>query len=130
MKCLSLFVLRALLALALIPAVSLRAGSPSTSLRILNTGADSEGLQTFRLQWDAISNATYRVQSADSLAPGPSWHTLDAVQFRDTVGSYQLQVVATDSTGQPASSKFYRLLLPQPEIFSVEPAVLAPGVAV
>jgi hypothetical protein len=99
-------------------------------LSIANTGANSEGLQTFQLQWEAVSNATYLVQSTDSLAPGSSWHTLDAVQFRDTAGSYQIQVVATDSTGLPSPSMFYRLTLPQEEIFSVEPAVLAPGVAV
>src|SRR5712671_3630300 len=118
------------LALARVPAVCRSADAPPTSLRIVNTGADSEGLQTFRLEWEAISNATYLVQSTDSLAPASPWLTLDAVQFRDTVGSYQIQVVATDSTGLPSPSMFYRLTLPQTEIFSVEPAVLAPGVAV
>jgi len=118
------------LALALVPAVCRSADAPPTSLRIVNTGADSEGLQTFRLEWEAISNATYLVQSTDSLAPASPWLTLDAVQFRDTVGSYQIQVVATDSTGLSSPSMFYRLTLPQTEIFSVEPAVLAPGVTV
>src|SRR5882762_5635433 len=118
------------LALALVPAVCRSADAPPTSLRIVNTGADSEGLQTFRLEWEAISNATYLVQSTDSLAPASPWLTVDAVQFRDTVGSYQIQVVATDSTGLSSPSMFYRLMLPQAEIFSVEPAVLAPGVAV
>src|SRR6266850_4960175 len=85
------------LALALLPLVSLRADAPPTSLHIVNAGADSEGWQTFRLGWDAISNATYLVQSAGSLAPGSPWQTLDAVQFRDTAGNYQIRVVATDS---------------------------------
>src|SRR4051812_2424704 len=116
--------------LGLASVFSLRADAPLTSLRIVNAGVDSEGLQTFRLEWDAISNATYLVQSADDIAPGSPWHTIDAVQFRDTVGSYQLRVVATDSTGRSSSPKFFRFLLPQPEIFSVEPAVLAPGVPV
>jgi hypothetical protein len=58
------------LALALVPAIGLRAESPATSLRIANTGANTEGLPTFRLDWDASSNATYLVQSADTLAPG------------------------------------------------------------
>jgi hypothetical protein len=58
------------LALVLLPAVSLRAEAPPTSLRIANTGRDTEALPTFRLDWDASSNATYLVQSADTLAPG------------------------------------------------------------
>src|SRR4051812_16609283 len=76
------------LALALVTAGSLRADPPPTALHITNTGMDSEGSQTFRLEWNALSNATYLVQSADSLAPGSAWHTLDTVQFPDTVGSY------------------------------------------
>ncbi len=119
------------LALALLPAVSLRADAPPTSLRIANIGPDTEGLPTFRLDWDASSNATYLVQSAESLAPGATWNTLDAVQPADKVGSYQLQVVATDSTGLSSPpAKFYRLILPQPQISSVEPAIVAPGVPV
>jgi len=42
-----------ILALALVPAIGLRAESPATSLRIANTGASTEGLPTFRLDWDA-----------------------------------------------------------------------------
>src|SRR4051812_14022496 len=121
-----LFVLVLILALA--PVFSLRADAPLTSLRIVNSGGDSEGLQTFRLEWDAVSNATYLVQSADDIALGSPWHTLDAIQFLDTVGRYQVRVVTTDSTGRSSSPKFFRFLLPQPEISSVEPAVLAPGV--
>ncbi len=106
------------------------APKPAPALRISNTGPNLEGLPPFKLEWDAISNATYLVQSADSLAPGTVWHTLDAVIVPDKAGSYQIQVVATDSTGQMSPTKFFRLILPQPEIFSVEPAVFAPGVAV
>ena len=118
------------LVLALLPVVGLRAGASATALRITNTGKNTEALPTFRLDWDASSNATYLVQSADSLTPGTMWNTLDAVQPADKVGSYQLQVVATDSTGLSSPpAKFYRLVLPQPQIFSVEPAIVPPGVA-
>src|SRR6185436_4844042 len=116
------------LAFVLVPAVSARADAPPTSVHIVNTGADSEGLQTFRLEWVTISNATYLVQSTDSLAPGAPWLTLDAVQFTDASGSYEVQVAA-DSNGLPSPARFYRLVLPRTEILSVEPAVLAPGVA-
>src|SRR5689334_18788644 len=42
------------LALALMTAATLRAAAPPTSLHITNTGTDSEGLQIFRLEWNAI----------------------------------------------------------------------------
>ena len=116
------------LALTLLPAAGLRAGASASALRLTNTGKNTEALPTFRLDWDATSNSTYLVQSATSLARGATWSTLDAVFPTDKAGSYQLQVTATDSTGQarpPAT--FYRLILPQPQIFSVEPAIVAPG---
>ena len=117
-------------AICLFAVLGLRADAPTAMLHIANTGLNLEGSPTFLLTWNAVSNATYLVQSAHSLAPGTPWQTLDAVQFLDTAGSYQLQAVATDSTSLPPPAKFYRLVLPQPEIVSVEPAVLAPGAAV
>ena len=105
--------------------------SAASVLRISSTGTNTEGVPTFRLDWAASSNAVYLVQSADSLAPGSPWTTLDAVQPAGQAGSYQLQVVATDSTGRSSSpAKYYRLVDPQPQIFSVEPAIVAPGVPV
>ena len=53
-----------------------------TTLHIHNNGHDLEGFQTVLIEWEAISNATYLVQSADSLAPGSASQTLDALQFR------------------------------------------------
>ena len=119
------------LALALLPVASLRADAPATALHITNTGKNTEALPTYRLDWVASSNSTYLVQSATSLAPGATWSTLDAVTPVNQVGSYQLSVTASDSTGLSSPpATFYRLILPQPQIFSVEPAVVAPGVAV
>lgn len=108
-------------------------GSPAsaTALRIANTGKNTEAQPTYRLDWDATSNSTYLVQSATSLAPDSTWSTLDTVFVPDKVGTYQLQVVATDSTGlSSAPAMFYRLILPQPVILSVEPAIVPPGVPV
>ena len=102
----------------------LRAEAPPTTLRIAPAGTDIEGLKNFGLQWNAVPNATYLLERADTLAPGSPWHSLDAIKPPDVAGSYQFSVMATDTSG------FYRLVLPQPDISSVEPAVFAPGVAV
>ena len=116
------------LALALLPAAGLRADTSATALHLTNTGRDTEALPTFRLDWAATSNSTYLVQSATSLAPGATWGTLDAVTSAGQAGSYQLQVTATDSTGLSSPpAAFYRLILPQPQITSVEPAIVPPG---
>ena len=108
-------------------------GSPSSAaaLRLANTGANTEALPTYRLDWDATSNSTYLVQSATDLGAGAPWTTLDAVFTPDRAGSYQFAVTATDPTGllRPPAT-FYRLILPQPQISSVEPAIVPPGVAV
>ncbi len=107
------------------------AEAATTALRIADTGPSTEGLATFRLDWDATSNSTYLVQSSTSLDPGAVWTTLDAVQPLGPSGSYKLQVAATDSTGlQSPPATFYRLVLPQPQISSVEPAIIPPGVPV
>ena len=106
----------------------LYADSPATALHITNTDRDTEGLPTYQLDWDAASNATYLVQSATSLAPGTPWTTLDAVSSVDRSLGYQGRLLTTDGRGSAAS--FYRLILPQPQIFSVEPAIFPPGVAV
>ena len=65
------------LAMVLLPVASLHAGGPATALHIANTGTNTEGLLTFRLDWVASSNATYLVQSATSLAAGATWTTLE-----------------------------------------------------
>ena len=111
-------------ALTLPFAGSLRADAPPTTLRIAPAGTDIEGLKNFGLQWNAVPNATYLLERANTLAPGSPWHSLDAITPPDVAGSYQFSVTATDTAG------FYRLVLPQPDISSVEPAVFAPGVAV
>ena len=120
-----------LLLAALIAATARPASAATTALRISSTGPNTEGLPTFRLDWDAESNSTYLVQSSISLDPGAVWNTLDAVQPSGAAGSYQLQLVVTDSTGRSsAPATFYRLVLPQPQISSVEPAVITPGAPV
>ena len=122
------------LVLALAALIAWMGGSlfaAATGLGIANTGTHTEGLPTFSLNWTTTSNSTYLVQSTTTLASGTPWTTLDAIKPIDTVGSYQFQVTAMDSTGlSSAPARFYRLIPPWPQIFSLEPAIVAPGVPV
>src|SRR5450759_5192741 len=88
------------------------------------SGTDLEGLPSFQLGWIAKSNATYLVQSATNLA-ADAWRTVAAVTPADAAGQYEIKGRSIPEN----SREFFRLVLPQPEIFSVEPAVLVPGVA-
>jgi len=113
------------LALALVPAVNLCADAPPASVHILNSGLDSEGLRTFRLEWNAVSNATYLLQSRTNLGSGDSWRTVDAITPVSALGVCEIKGRSIPEN----SVEFFQLVLPQPEIFSVEPATLTPGVA-
>jgi len=107
-------------------AFSLQAAAPPATVRLQNAGVDAEGLQTFRLEWNSVSNATYRVQRSDSLGSNALWKAVDVVT--PVGGASQLEIKGRSIPEN--SVEFFRLLLPQPEIFSVEPAVIAPGVPV
>jgi YD repeat-containing protein len=121
----TLFVASLTLGLAILLPLRLRADAPPTAVRIVNSGVDTEGLPTFRLEWNAISNATYLVQSRTNLGTGDFWSTVDAITPSSALGVYQLKGQSIPTI----SVKFFQLVLPQPEIFSVEPSVLTPGVA-
>ena len=122
---------RSLLIAWLLVTAGIPAQASGTALRITSTGTNTEGLPTIALDWDAISNATYLVQSATSLAPGTQWNTIDTATPTNTTGQFAVPVtvVVKDNVIEPPAT-FYRLILPQPQIFSVEPAIVAPGAAV
>jgi len=63
------------------------------------------------------------VQTTTNLADPSSWSSVDLVQ--SATGSLRWM-----SPEALEASKYYRLVLPQPLVFSVEPAIVAPGVAV
>lgn len=96
----------------------------ATSLTMHPRGTDPEGFQKFELQWNAISNATYAVQISTNLESG-SWETIDLVTPAGDVGSYK---VPPSIRGVIVDKKlFSRLVLPQPLITAVEPAIFPPG---
>src|SRR6267143_6953063 len=79
--------------LVFLTAFNLHADAPATTLNIRYTGTDFEGRQTMQLTWDAISNATYLVQSGNfGDTPGLSggdmvWKTTDAITPTDSLGN-------------------------------------------
>lgn len=115
-------------ALALAPVGDLRADAPPTALAIRSTGTDFEGLQQFELAWNAVSNANYSVQVSTNLEAG-SWETIELVTPAGITGSCQLRERGL-TYAVPLKAKLYRLVLPQPQIFAVEPAIFPPAVAV
>ena len=95
----------------------------ATSTTIRYNGHDFEGRQSFQIEWPAFSNATYLVQSATDLAAADAWQTMDLVTPTNEAGQYDVKAGGT-------AAEFFRLVLPQPHISSVEPAIIAPGVPV
>ena len=88
------------------------------------TGSDAR--PGYLLEWNAVSNAVYRVQSRNTLSQDSTWKTIDLVRPEGSLGAYKISA----TTGVPLGSAFYRLVLPEPEIFSVEPAIVPAGVPV
>ncbi len=114
------------LAATLSPTFSLKAEAPPTALHVRYTGTDFEGRQSFQLEWTALSNSTYLVQSATDLTGPVAWETIDAVTPTNGAGQYEIKSRSIPEN----SAEFFRLVLPQPQISSVEPAIVAPGAPV
>jgi YD repeat-containing protein len=106
------------LVLAAAPALGVRAAGTPTTTTIRYTGTDFEGRQNFQLEWNADSSGNYLVQSADVLSASNNWQTVDSVTASN---AGPVKWMAPEVL---RSQKFYRLVLPQPQIFSVEPAVV------
>jgi YD repeat-containing protein len=70
------------------------------------------------LEWAAAPARTYLVQSADDFGPDSAWKTEAPVRATE---AGPIKWMSPESI---QSQKFYRLILPQPELHSVEPALV------
>jgi YD repeat-containing protein len=115
------FAIIPVLALVLLPG-STRADS--LQVGIAPPGSANESNFTAYLTWTAAAGNTYLVQSSTNLGDPAGWTTEDAVSQTNDGTVRWMAPEALEV------QKYYRLVLPQPQIFSVEPAVVAPGVPV
>jgi YD repeat-containing protein len=90
----------------------------ATSLQLTFTvpASFNESNRQAVLEWNAEPAKTYLVQSATNLAPETVWKTEVPVRA-SSAGPIQWMAPEVLRT-----QKYYRLVLPQPEVFSVEPA--------
>ncbi len=83
--------------------------------------ASNESGPRFSLTWNGVGSALYGVQVSSNV-PAP-WMTIDVVKPTNaTMGPVRWTAPETLTL-----RRFYRLTVPQPEVFSVEPAVFPPG---
>jgi YD repeat-containing protein len=115
-RCLALLGALILAAAQSLPAqTALQAG-----LIVTNLGSAGQDGVTFSLSWAAPANGVYLVQSSTNLGDPAGWTTEDLVQ----AGSGPLEWTSPEAVQQ---QKFYRLVVPQTQIFSAEPSVLLTG---
>ncbi|NOS70016.1 MAG: hypothetical protein HOP33_08800, partial [Verrucomicrobia bacterium] len=99
-------------------ALTLPAAATSLQLGFTVPSSFNESNRQAVLEWNAEPEKTYLVQSADDLSPGTQWKTEEPVRA-STNGP--IKWMAPEVIRE---RKFYRLILPQPEVFSVEPAFI------
>ncbi len=99
-------------------ALALPAAAAPTSLKFSVTvpASFNESNRQAVLEWNAEPAKTYLVQSATNLSTTTIWKTEEPVR---ATSAGPIQWMAPDSLG---ILKYYRLVLPRPEIYSVEPA--------
>ena len=99
------------------------AGHPALRLdaAILNRSADAGG-SVLRLQTSpgAMPGAVYLLQTRERLATGSPWVTHEPIAAVSNVLSYEWPL-------RDGTTSFFRLEMPEPAIFRVEPAVVSTG---
>ena len=109
---LAVFLSLAFVATAPAPTLAILFGSPSSF---------NEFNPQVILEWQAELGKTYLVQSTDDLAPDAEWKT------EEPVTATKAGPIRWMSPESIRERKFYRLVLPQPAIYSVEPAFVNSG---
>jgi len=89
---------------------------PSLRLEISPPSGANEYTRGASIEWDGQRDVTYKIQSATALRDASVWKTEDIVMSSSN-GPVRWMAPEALST-----EKYYRLLLPQPEVFSVEPS--------
>jgi len=102
------------IALALVPAFT--HADTSLQVGVAAPNSSNEFNRTAFLTWTAEAGGTYKVQSSTNVANPAAWKTEDAVS-QSTVGPIKWMAPEALRT-----QKYYRLILPQPEVLSVEPS--------
>jgi YD repeat-containing protein len=101
--------------------ITFAAGLPSSAvnlqLGVNPPNASDDSTPSINLTWDALSDGVYLVQSKTNLE-NAVWKTEEPV--RSSIGP--IKWMAPEALER---SKFYRLVLPQPDIFGVEPSVIS-----
>jgi YD repeat-containing protein len=96
--------------------LALPAAATSLQLTFTVPSSFNESNRQAVLEWNAEPARTYLVQSATNLSPETVWKTEEPVRAA-TNGPIKWM-----SPEALSSQKYYRLILPQPEVFAVEPA--------
>lgn len=109
----------AMLGLAVLAGTTDAATNVPVQLRIAFTGPS--GSLTPELSWASQPGAVYKLQHRYSLGSDGAWETFEPVTAVSNVTSLRGRSIPENSI------EFFRLLLPEPEIFTIEPARFAFG---
>jgi YD repeat-containing protein len=99
-------------------ALALPATATSLQLNFTVPSSFNESNRQAALEWNAEPARTYLVQSTTNLSSATEWKTEEAVR---AASSGPVKWTAPEAL---SSQKFYRLILPQPEVFAVEPSFI------
>ena len=95
----------------------LQAANPPVQLQISITGSPTH--PTPELSWAAQPGAVYLVQCKTNLAPDSNWIPVEPVSSTSNIARWK----APELNSSSDRTRFYGLVLPQPAIFRVEPAI-------
>ncbi len=104
--------------------ISVFADASVTSVSLRQGGTNSDGDTEFVLQWNARSNRLYRIQQRGGFESNTTWSTIDVATPAGVLGKFKLTPDKAEAGSESIKRSFFRVEVPSPEIFSIEPAVL------